>query len=66
MSFFLSAEAKYQIAEKNANKSLLKAISEIYNLTTLCNETENYSFPLGGLRLDWFLMKKINIKILML
>ena len=45
--FSISAEAKYQIAEKNANKGLLQAISEIYNLTKLCNGTQNYVFSLG-------------------
>ena len=45
--FSISAEAKYQVAEKNANKGLLKAISEIYNITKLCNGTQNYVFSLG-------------------
>jgi len=45
--FSISAEARYQIAEKNANKGLLKAISEIYNGTRICNGTENISFSTG-------------------
>ncbi len=45
--FSVSAETNYQIAERNAHKGLLSAISEIYNSTPLSNGSKSYFFTRG-------------------